>query len=201
MKFVYAVILGYMIGSISFGIIVTKLFLKTDIRTYGSGNAGVTNVLRAAGKGPAAIVLVGDILKGALSVYIGLYFGDNLYAVAAGLAAMAGHSYPLYFGFKGGKGVATGCGVILALVPDVTIIAASIFVLTIIITRYVSLGSLLGALSVPIDAILFAKPMPIIILCFLAAGFVIIRHRTNIIRLYHGNENKFMWKRDNGGVL
>ena len=194
MKLIFAVMLGYLLGSISFGIIVTKLYLKTDIRTFGSGNAGVTNVLRAAGKGPAAIVLIGDILKGTLSAYIGFYFGGTMFAIAAGLASIAGHSYPLYFGFKGGKGVATGCGVILALIPDVTIIAATIFVFTILITRYVSLGSLLAALSVSTSAILFAKPLPIIAFCFLAAGFVIFRHRTNMVRLYHGYENKFKWK-------
>jgi len=189
-----AVAAGYLLGSVSFGIIVTRLFIKADVRDFGSGSTGVTNVLRTAGKGPAAIVLIGDILKGALSVYIGLYLGGVAYAIAAGLAAIAGHSYPLYFGFKGGKGVATGCGVILAFIPDVTLMAAAVFILTIVITRYVSLGSLLGAVCVMIAVILLDKPLPIIVFCYIAAGFVFYRHRSNIVRLYHGTENKLNWK-------
>jgi len=192
MNLVLTIMLGYLVGSASFGIIVTKLVKGVDIRDYGSGNTGVTNVLRTVGKGPAALVLVGDALKGLASVYIGFCLGDNSlsYAIAGGLAAIAGHTYPLYHGFKGGKGAATGFGVILALIPDVTLIAVTVFVLTILLTRYVSLGSILGSVSVPISAVLFRKPLPVVVFCFVAAGFVIYRHRSNIIRLYRGKENK-----------
>ena len=172
MDLVLSILLGYLIGSVSFGIIVTKLVKGVDIRQYGSGNTGVTNVLRIVGKGPAALVLAGDVLKGVSSVYIGLHLGDNslIYAIAAGLAVIAGHTYPLYYGFKGGKGAATGFGVILALIPDVTLIAVTIFACTILLTRYVSLGSILGSASVPVSAILLDKPLPILVFCFAAAA-------------------------------
>lgn len=193
MGLVLTALMGYLAGSVSFGIIVTKLFKGVDIRKYGSGNTGVTNVLRTVGKGPAALVLAGDVLKGLVSVYIGFYLGDNslVYAIVGGLAVIAGHTYPLYHGFKGGKGAATGFGVILGLIPDITLIAAIVFILTIILTRYVSLGSILGAFSVPVSAVILHKPAPILAFCVLAAGFVIYRHKSNIIRLYQGKENRF----------
>lgn len=191
LKFILTVLFSYLIGSISFGIIMGRLLKGIDIRKYGSGNTGVTNVLRTLGKGPAIIVLIGDVLKGIAGVSIGFYFGDMLYAMVGGMAAMAGHIYPLYFGFRGGKGAATGFGVVLMLSPDVMAVGVAVFILTIIITRYVSLGSILGALAVVIAAVILHKPLPILLFLVIAATFVIYRHRSNIIRLYEGRENKF----------
>lgn len=191
MEMILAAAAGYLLGSISFGIIVTRLFKGIDIRDYGSGSTGMTNVLRTAGKGPAALVLMGDVLKGVISTYIGLTLGGVSYGVLAGLAAMAGHAYPLYFGFKGGKSVATGFGIILTLAPDATLIAASVFLLTTLISRYVSLGSILAAVSAPILMYLFAKPLPVFVFALVGATFVIYAHRANIKRLYQGKEYKF----------
>lgn len=186
------IIPAYLLGSISFGIIVSKLIKKIDIRDYGSGNIGFTNVLRVVGKGPAALVLLGDALKGSMGVLLGYYLGEASYgyAVIGGIMAMLGHTYPLYFKFKGGKGVATGLGVIITLAPDVTLIALLIFLITVFISRYVSLGSLLAAISVPICMYLLNKAVPIFLFGTFGALFVIYNHRANIVRLYQGKENK-----------
>lgn len=198
MKGCLILILSYLLGSVSFGIMVTKLKKNIDIRDFGSGNIGFTNVLRVVGKGPAAIVLVGDALKGSLGVVLGYYLGgaSYSYAVLGGLAAMLGHTYPVYFGFKGGKGVATGLGVIIALAPDVTLIALIIFLITVFFSRYVSLGSILAALSVPIFLYFFKKPFPVFLFGVLGAAFVIYNHKANIVRLYQGNENKIGQKQE-----
>lgn len=194
MKFLLVVLVGYLLGSISFGIIVTRIVKGVDIRDFGSGNTGMTNVLRIIGKGPAAVVLLGDVLKGVASVVAGQYLGGSEHAVAGGLAAMAGHNYPLYFGFKGGKGVATGFGIILALIPDITIICLLTFLLTVLISRYVSLGSILAALCLPVLTIYLHKELSIILFTIVASVFVIYRHRSNIVRLYQGRENKIELK-------
>lgn len=190
MDLLITVLAGYLIGSISFGIILGKRLKGIDIREHGSGNTGVTNVLRTLGKGPALVVLVADILKGVAGVSAGLYLGGVLYGMAGGMAAITGHNYPLYYGFKGGKGAATGFGVILMLVPDVTLLALTVFILTIIMTRYVSLGSILGALTAIVAGFLLHKTPALQVFLLLAAAFVIYRHRANIIRLYQGKENK-----------
>ncbi|PKM86193.1 MAG: acyl-phosphate glycerol 3-phosphate acyltransferase [Firmicutes bacterium HGW-Firmicutes-12] len=190
LELVLIIFFSYLVGSISFGIISGKLLNGIDIRKHGSGNAGVTNVLRILGKGPAIAVLFGDTLKGAVGVLIGLYFGDVIYGMAGGMAVVVGHIYPLYFGFKGGKGSATGFGVMLMLAPDVISIGALIFVLTIITTRYVSLGSILGAIISVVMVFILHKPLPIQIFLLLMASFVIFQHRSNILRLYQGKENK-----------
>jgi len=207
-KICLLVILTYLIGSISFGIIVTKLKKGIDIRHYGSGNTGFTNVLRVVGKGPSIIVLIGDALKGSMGVILGYYLGDASYsfAVLGGLSTMIGHTYPIYFAFKGGKGVATGLGVVLTLAPDVTLIALIIFITTVLISRYVSLGSLVGAMSVPIFSYFLEKPFPVIIFGFLGALLVAYNHKSNIIRLCQGRENKIgkrsEWRNvDNKGEL
>lgn len=190
MELLVVVVCGYLLGSTSFSIIVTKLVKGVDIRDFGSGNAGMTNVLRTCGKKCAALVLIGDVAKGVIATFIGLSLGSISYAVIGGLAAMLGHSYPLFFGFRGGKGVATGLGIILTLVPDITLIAFGIFVITVFFTRYVSLGSILAALSVPINTLLFHKPLPAIVFGFAASALVVYSHRSNIQRLLQGKENK-----------
>lgn len=191
METILAIAAGYLLGSISFGIIITRIYKGVDIRDFGSGSTGMTNVLRTAGKGPAALVLLGDVLKGVISTAIGIYLGGTGYGVLGGLAAMAGHAYPVYFGFKGGKSVATGFGVILTLAPDATLVTAAIFLGTIFISRYVSLGSIIAAISAPILMYLFAKPLPVIIFALVGASFVLYAHRSNIKRLYQGKEYKF----------
>jgi glycerol-3-phosphate acyltransferase PlsY len=190
MRLFLVLFLAYLLGSISFGIIVSKFCKGIDIRDYGSGNTGFTNVLRVVGKGPSVFVLLGDVLKGSLSVLWGFYLGDISYAVLGGLAAMVGHNYPIYFRFRGGKGVATGLGVALTLAPDVTLLALLIFFITLWISRYVSLGSILAALSVPVAMYFLDKPFPLLLFGICGAFFVVYRHKSNIVRLYQGRENK-----------
>lgn len=190
LELVLTIFISYLIGSISFGILAGKIFKGIDIRKYGSGNTGVTNVLRTIGKGPALIVLIGDIFKGIVGVLIGLYFGDVIYGMVGGFAVVTGHIYPLYFGFKGGKGAASGFGVVLMLAPDVIAVGAIVFILTIVMTRYVSLGSILGAIISVIMSFILHKPLSIQVFLLLTATFVIYQHRSNIVRLYQGKENK-----------
>lgn len=200
MDLAIVVLLCYLLGSISFGIIIAKLVKGIDIREYGSGNAGFTNVLRVVGKCPSVLVLIGDTLKGVLAVLIGYHFGDTNYAVIAGLMAMLGHAYPLFFHFRGGKAVATGLGVTLTLAPDVTLIALAVFFLTVGISRYVSLGSILASISVPLMMLVLHKPLPIFLFGLIGAAVVLYRHKTNIVRLYQGTESKIGQKPDDGGV-
>lgn len=190
MIYLLTMLLAYLIGSVSFGIIIAKLYRGIDIRDYGSGNTGFTNVLRVIGKGPSILVLCGDTLKGALAVLVGFFLGDTYCAMLGGLMAMLGHTYPIYYRFRGGKGVATGLGVFLSLAPDVTVLALLIFLFTVWISRYVSLGSILAALSVPLLMLAFAKPSPILLFGICGAFVVIYRHKSNIVRIYQGKENK-----------
>lgn len=190
MKLLIAAIVGYLLGSISFGIIITKRIKGIDIRNYGSGNSGMTNVLRTVGKGPGALVLIGDVLKGVLSVLIGLYLGGEMGGVIAGIAAFVGHGFPLFFGFRGGKGVATGLGVMLVLVPESSVIALLLFAIVVLLSRYVSLGSIIAAVSVPISMIVFDKSMTLVVFGILSAAFVVYAHRSNIKRIYKGTENR-----------
>lgn len=190
MKLIIVMLISYLLGSISFGIIITKLVKGVDIRHYGSGSTGMTNVLRTIGRGPAILVLLGDTFKGSVSVFLGLTLGGPIYAVIGGAMAMIGHAYPVFFRFKGGKGVATGLGIILAISPDVTVIAVTVFLLTLILSRYVSLSSIVGSASVPIGMLIYHKPLPYVVLGFLVVVLVIYFHRANLKRLYEGKEFK-----------
>ncbi|HHW07363.1 MAG TPA: glycerol-3-phosphate 1-O-acyltransferase PlsY [Clostridia bacterium] len=191
MALVWSAIIGYFIGSIPIGYLVVRKLYNIDIRRYGSGNIGFTNVFRTAGWGPGIIVLVGDILKGVIAVLVGRWLGGETAGMLGGLAAIAGHNWSLFLKFSGGRGVATGAGVFLALAPKVIGIAALIWLITIALTRYVSLGSILGAVSVPILILIFHESWLLFIFGLLAAVFVIYRHRPNIKRLLNGTEYKF----------
>jgi acyl phosphate:glycerol-3-phosphate acyltransferase len=189
---VIAIILSYLLGSISFSILVARWLRKIDIRDHGSGNAGATNTLRVLGKGPAIAVFLLDILKGSLAVLIGKWLGDDSawVPVACGLAAIAGHNWPLYFRFKGGKGIATTIGalVIWAFMP--TLIAGIVAILIIVFTRYVSLGSIIFAVGLPILFLLFGLDTALVWGAFAVAVLAILRHRKNIVKLMNGTENK-----------
>lgn len=191
MALVWSAIIGYFIGSIPIGYLVVRKLYNIDIRRYGSGNIGFTNVFRTAGWGPGIIVLVGDILKGVIAVLLGRWLGGETAGMLGGLAAIAGHNWSLFLKFSGGRGVATGAGVFLALAPKVIGIAALIWLITIALTRYVSLGSILGAVSVPILILIFHESWLLFIFGLLAPVFVIYRHRPNIKRLLNGTEYKF----------
>lgn len=194
---ILAIIIGYLLGSISFSYIISKKIKKIDIRKLGSGNAGATNTLRVLGVGPAISVLVLDILKGVVAVWIGVYLAPDLSGwvpAAAGLAAIAGHNWPVFYGFRGGKGVATTIGVLATLVFLPALVAGMIAIASIFIWRYVSLGSLLFTILTPILVFIlsnyFAYPFSYAYLTLIVACLSIWRHRTNISRLFKGTESK-----------
>jgi glycerol-3-phosphate acyltransferase PlsY len=190
---IIAIAVSYLLGSISFSILFARWLRKIDIRDHGSGNAGATNTLRVLGKGPAIAVFLLDIAKGSAAVLIGLWLGDSSndwVAVVCGLAAIAGHNWPVYFRFKGGKGIATTVGalVIWAFVP--TLIAGIVAILVIVFTRYVSLGSMFFAVLLPILFYLFGLDEAYIWGALAVAILAVARHRKNIVKLMNGTENK-----------
>lgn len=199
--YVLAAIIAYCIGSISFSVIFTKKFAGFDVREKGSGNAGSTNVLRTAGKKIALITLLCDILKGvvaiALAILIGKIAKDLNSAILVQIAALAvviGHTFPVFFGFKGGKGVATSLGIILLVNWRIGLICL-VFALTLmILSRMVSLGSIMTAILFPIMTIFITDSYIVegnyILFGFLLGLFVIYNHRTNLKRIFAGEENK-----------
>lgn len=187
---------AYLIGSVNFSIILSKLIAGKDIRESGSGNAGATNMLRTYGKKMGALTLLLDVLKGVVTVWLVKEFSDSLtLAYFAGLFVILGHNFPIYFGFKGGKGVATSLGVVLVLDWKVGLIAAVIAISIMALTRYVSLGSICGgALFIIIEfvkALITGDISAVRLICtVLIGGLLIVRHHANIKRLLNGTENK-----------
>src|SRR3989304_2000354 len=189
---VILIIAAYLIGSIPTGIIVAKIIGAPDPRTIGSGNIGATNVGRTAGKAAGIITLIGDILKGFLITSLAFYIlGNSPTAVSiTGLAVFLGHIYPIFLLFKGGKGVATALGVFLAIGPLQAIIAVILFAVIVAIFRYVSLGSMIAAVSIPILFSLFESTIPYAPLAVIIAVLIVFKHSDNIKRLVNGTENK-----------
>ena len=182
---------SYLLGSIPNGLIFGKLLWQTDLRKYGSHNIGATNAWRVLGKRAGIFIFLLDFLKGYLSVRLAMaVLGTPLPMVLAGLLAIVGHSCSIFLGFKGGKGVATGLGVISMLMPTVTSIVFLVWLAIVYRTRYVSLGSIVAAALVPILALAFGHPLEYILFGLLAAIFIAVRHRANIERLRAGTENK-----------
>ena len=187
----FACIFAYLLGSVPSGLILCRAIWHIDIREHGSRNIGATNVYRTLGKGPGALVFLLDFLKGFLGVTIAmLLVGTPLAMVLGGIAAILGHSASVFLRFKGGKGVATGLGVIAMLMPVVTVIVFFAWLLIVFLTRYVSLGSIVGAALVPVLAFLFDYPTEYTLFGVLAAVLVIVRHHANIGRLLNGTESK-----------
>lgn len=186
------ILTAYLIGSIPTGIVIARLSGAPDPRTIGSGNIGATNVMRAAGKGAAIITLLSDILKGALPVIIAKYFlGSSAIVISlAAFAAFFGHIFPIFLGFKGGKGVATCLGVYLGIAPIQALIALAVFILIVGITRYVSLGSIAASFLIIILFWFFPYTKAYIPLAIVIFLLVLIRHAENVKRLLNGTENK-----------
>lgn len=186
------VLAAYLLGSISFAIIASKLFKLPDPRTYGSGNPGATNVLRSGKKAAAILTLVGDAAKGWLAVFLTMHFApaNNLLIAAVTLAVFLGHLYPIFLRFKGGKGVATALGVLLALNLWVGLGALLTWVVVAAIFRYSSLAALLAAVAAPIYIILLALPREWIIAAAIMSVLLIYRHKSNIDNLLTGKESK-----------
>lgn len=212
---------GYLIGSVNLSIILSKLMGKGDIREHGSGNAGTTNTLRVLGKGPAALVLIFDICKAVIAILLakGIFaisgvemftlLGDTatlnvtyeLGILLAALGAILGHNYPIYYGFKGGKGIATSLGALLMIEWQIGLVCLVFALVLMISSRMVSLGSICAAILYPVLVWImgsafgtsFKARMIYTIFAVLVAALAIYRHRTNITRLLNGTENK-LWK-------
>lgn len=191
MDFVVAAAISYLLGSIPNGLILGKAIWGVDLRQHGSKNIGATNAWRTIGKAGGISIFALDFLKGAISAYLGLHLGGSeLAGVLCGILAIAGHSWSVFLSFKGGKGVATGLGVIAALMPMVTLIVFAVWFAIVYFTGYVSLGSIVGAALVPILALFFGLHTEFLILGLIAAVFIIYRHKSNIERLLNGTESK-----------
>ena len=194
MKITLVCMLAYLLGSIPFGVVLAKL-RRVDLRQHGSGNIGATNVNRTLGKTAGILTLVGDCGKGYLAVWIAGQLLETQWAVAvAGLMAFLGHVFSIFLKFKGGKGVATGLGIFLYLMPSAGLASIGIFAVSLAFTRYVSVSSLLAAISIPWFGIYFQEPGPSIYVATAAAIITAIRHRENIQRLVEGTESKFIKK-------
>ncbi|MFY0543041.1 glycerol-3-phosphate 1-O-acyltransferase PlsY [Brevibacillus sp. H7] len=187
-----SLVISYLIGSISFSYLIAKKIAGIDIRLHGSGNAGATNTLRVLGKGPAILVLLLDASKGLVAMGIGyLITGGNLTVYAlAGACAIIGHNWPAFFGFRGGKGIATTVGVAIGFSPVSFLVAGVITLVVIAVTRYVSLGSLVFVTLLPICLFLFEDAIIFAEVSLLLAVFAYARHYTNILNLLSGKERK-----------
>ncbi len=187
----FSLILGYILGSIPSGWLAGRWLKDIDLRELGSGSTGATNVLRQVGKGPALVVFLIDVGKGAAAVLIAraLGLGDWI-QVLAGLTALAGHIWPVWLGFKGGKAVATGFGMFLGLAWPVGLASFGVFLLTLWLFRIVSLSSVLAAVSLPLLMIRFSGIGSYILIALVAMGLVIWRHRSNLSRILEGSEPK-----------
>ncbi len=187
--------LAYLLGSIPFGYLLVRFVRREDIRATGSGNIGATNVARSGAKGLAMLTLLLDLSKTLLAVLLARYFahGNFDFAVIAAIAAMIGYVFPVWLGFRGGKGVAGGLGVFLGLVPWIALCALGVFLIVVTTSRYVSLASIAASVSLPLFALLFLRhPSPITIAGFLFIPLLIcVRHRKNIERLRQGTESRF----------
>jgi len=206
-KFVAVVLIGYLLGSIPFGVLVARRVAKVDVREYGSGKIGTTNVLRTAGKKAAVLVFLLDLLKGTLAVvFAGLIVGRNYLIVGdfglglmaaqvlAALAAMAGHNWSVFLKFRGGRGVATFFGGLAALSPVVALFGGEVFIISVGLSKFASLGSIAGAVGtytilVPLT-IVNGFPIEYLAYALIGTVVIIIMHRDNIIRLISGKERK-----------
>jgi glycerol-3-phosphate acyltransferase PlsY len=200
------VLLAYLLGAIPFGLILTKIFGGKDVREHGSGNIGATNVSRVAGPLAGILTLLFDVLKGAAAAGLtGRLTGHSaLWMMLAGLSALAGHCFPVWLGFKGGKGVATALGVFVMLCPLAALAALVLFLLVFVFWRYVSLASISAAAAMPLLIyFLWAPPhAPPLVVTFgtlFAAALVIYKHKANLQRLLSGSEPKYLAGKSKGG--
>jgi len=191
---IFIALFGYLLGSVPTGLLLTKLFSKVDPRKVGSKNIGATNIFRTAGKSLGILTLVGDLLKGAIPVVIAIQWGEsNLWIAVSGLSAFLGHIFPIFLGFKGGKGVATALGVYLVISPVAVLIEFLAFAGIVWKWRFISLGSIICATTIPILIAFFrSDSQAYFIISVIIAALILYRHQPNISRLLQGTENK--WK-------
>ncbi len=198
---ILSAIIAYLLGSINTSIIVSKLFGSDDIRKQGSGNAGATNTLRVLGKKAAVLVMIGDGLKGVLAVFFARWFsqlfseGDTSSYVAA-VFVMLGHVFPIFFGFKGGKGIMTSIAVVFTLSPVIGAILVVTFVIIVALFNYISLASVISSVCYPILVLVFFwGNIPFFVSALIMAAIAVLKHKSNIARLLNGNEAKFLKKK------
>ena len=192
--FLLVIPISGLLGAIPFGVVITRLLGAEDPRKSGSGNIGATNVLRTSGWKSGVLTLALDVLKGIAAILFARFVASRVSAPAlepaAALAAVLGHMYSPFMGFRGGKGVATGLGVFALLSPGPTALAALVFILVVAVTRYISLGSIFAAATVPLAGFLMSYPVVVYTSSALVSLFVIWRHQDNIARLMRGEENR-----------
>lgn len=209
--YILMAIVAYLIGSVNFSIIFSKKFAGFDVREKGSGNAGTTNMLRSAGKGLAALTLICDILKGVVSILLAYFIGRISYdsfpeivVQVAGIFTVLGHTFPIYFGFRGGKGVATSLGILLLINWQIGLICLVFALLIMLLTRTVSIGSIMAALLFPVLTMFMAadeashyivKDGNYVVFGIIMALIVIFNHRSNLVRIMKGEENKVSFKK------
>lgn len=193
---IFFIIFSYILGSIPFGYLIYYLTEKKDIRKEGSGNIGATNVLRTKGKTAGIITLILDVLKGALPIIYGLiHFNNPVIIVFGGAMAITGHMFSIYLKFKGGKGVATLLGVLIAFSPKAALVLIAVFLVTIISTKYVSAGSIMGVICV-FFYIVFTNIVEVAMIFLVITILIIIRHQENIKRIIKGKENRLKLRKD-----
>jgi glycerol-3-phosphate acyltransferase PlsY len=197
--FIILFVFAYLVGSIPFGLVVGKLFYGVDVRQHGSGNVGTTNVYRVLGKKAGTVVMICDILKGYIPAAIAAALFTPWAAIFIAAAPVVGHIYSIFLKGRGGKGIATGAGVVLALVPLAFAIIFTTWLVLILVTRYVSVASLVAAVLVPVLTIAFDEPLPYQIAGVLVAILVWWAHRGNIRRLLAGEENRVKLPWSGGG--
>ena len=187
-------IVSYLIGSIPFGVLLARM-QNLNIREHGSGNIGATNVARVMGKKAGLLTLLGDVLKGFIVVFgAGIFYKTPMLIALAGLMVFLGHLYSIFLKFKGGKGIATSLGLFSYLMPWATLYTVGVFSVCLWISGYVSMGSIMAAISLPLFAIFLKLPLPYIYLALIVGLFTLQRHYSNILRLIEGNEAKFFKK-------
>ena len=191
---IFIALFGYVLGSVPTGLLLTKLFSKIDPRKMGSKNIGATNIFRTAGKSLGIATLIGDLLKGAIPVFLAIQWGESdLWIAISGLTPFLGHIFPIFLGFKGGKGVATALGVYLVISPITVFIEFLIFAGIVWKWRFISLGSIICATTIPILIAYFrSDSKAYFIISIIIAALILYRHQSNISRLLQGTENK--WK-------
>lgn len=189
-KLIIVSVLSYIIGNISTSYLVAKYAADIDIRKYGSGNAGATNVLRTLGKKAGVAAFLGDALKGVIAVVLGRLIAGEDGQIFAGLFVVIGHNWPIFLNFKGGKGIATTIGVMTAINPYIVAAIVPIGIVIIIITKYVSLASIMGMIIFPIIMLFTHQNMKLVLFSFILSIMALYRHRTNIKKLMEGTESK-----------
>ena len=193
-KIILIAVIGYLFGNVSSGILIAKLYGIRDIRKQGSGNAGTTNVLRTLGWVPSVLTLVGDCLKGLIAALIGKWLGGDIGMLVGGTMAIIGHDFPAFFGFKGGKGIATSWGLIFAVNPWIALILLALVLCIVGFSRYMSVGSLSAAVLYPILTAIFQRGsehyLAFVLFAVFASLLTIFCHRANIARLFRHEENR-----------